>query len=145
MCSFRFFLIKNFLYPNVLMTKKCFAQIIFLHQNLTDKIAAINLTTLGPLYTCLTLIFKKRSCQHSLINNLCNNCSIPKGSPQLPNYKTDLGKTSIKYICSIGSNMDKYIRDPYWINNTRLNSFQILYQKSIFGKFLGTSRFTMNV
>ena len=83
--------------------------------------------------------FKEMNHQHSLINNLDNVYSIPKGSLQLPNYRTNSGKTSIKYICSITwnqilkelslTNMEKYIQDPYWINNTRVNSLKAVLKK----------------
>ena len=83
--------------------------------------------------------FKEMNHQHSLINNLDNVYSIPKGSLQLPNYRTNSGKTSIKYICSITwnqilkelslTNLEKYIQDPYWINNTRVNSLKAILKK----------------
>ena len=59
--------------------------------------------------------------QHNLIDNLGNVYSIPKGSLQLPIYKTNSGKTSINtYITwnqmlkglSIAS-IEKYNQDPY--------------------------------
>ena len=53
--------------------------------------------------------------------------------------KTNSGKTSIKYICSITwnqilkelsiANIEKYNRDPYWINNTKINSFKVILKK----------------
>ena len=83
--------------------------------------------------------FKEMYNQHSLINNLGNAYSIPKGSLQLPNFKTNSGKTSIKYICSITwnqilkelsiKNIEKYNQDPYWINNTRVNSLKVVLKK----------------
>ena len=81
--------------------------------------------------------------QRSLMNNLGNAYRIPKGSLQITNYKTNSGKTSIKYICSITwnqilkelaiANIEKYNRDPYWINNTRVNSLKVIL-KNIFLK-----------
>ena len=83
--------------------------------------------------------FKEMSHQHSLFNNQGNVYSIPKGSLQLPIYKTNSGKTSIKYICSVTwnqilkelsiANIEKYNRDPYWINNTKVNSLKIRLKK----------------
>ena len=83
--------------------------------------------------------FKEMNHQHSLTNNLGNVYSIPKGSLQLPIYKTNSGKTSIKYICSITwnqilkelstANIEKYNRDPYWINNTKVNSLKVILKK----------------
>ena len=79
--------------------------------------------------------------QYSLINNLGNVYSIAKGSLQLPNYKTNWGKTSMKYMCSITwnqilkdlsiANIEKDNRYPYWINTTKVNSLK-LYQKKHF-------------
>ena len=45
--------------------------------------------------------FKEMNHQNSLTNNLGNVYSIPKSSLQLPIYKTNSRKTSIKYIFSI--------------------------------------------
>ena len=77
--------------------------------------------------------------QHSLINNLGNVYTIPKGSPQLPNYKAYSGKESTKHICTITWNqilkelsiasVEKFNRDPYWINNTKMNNLKVVLKK----------------
>ena len=47
----------------------------------------------------------------------------------LPIYRTDLSKTMIKYICShtwnllLNMNIEKYNRDPLWMNKTNINSY----------------------
>ena len=65
---------------------------------------------------------------HDTVNNLNSVYSIPKGSLQLPNFKTNAGKSSIKYICSSTwnhalkdlsiKNVKKYSHDPFWLNKT---------------------------
>ena len=45
-------------------------------------------------------IFNEVSHQHDTINNLASTYSIPNGSLQIPDYRTNSGKSSIKYICS---------------------------------------------
>ena len=65
---------------------------------------------------------------HDTVNNLNSVYSIPKGSLKLPNFKTNAGKSSIKYICSSTwnhtlkdlsiKNVKKYSQDPFWLNKT---------------------------
>ena len=45
-------------------------------------------------------IFNEVSHQHDTINNLASTYSIPNGSLQIQDYRTNSGKSSIKYICS---------------------------------------------
>ena len=86
----------------------------------------------APIILKIYFDFKEINHQHSLINNLDNAYIISEVSLQLPICKTTSGKTSMKYICSITwnqmlkelwiANIKKYGRDPYRINNTRINS-----------------------
>ena len=72
--------------------------------------------------------FNKTEHEHHTVNSLNSNYSIPTGSLNLPTHKTNAGKTSIRYICCSTWNLilkdlskkyvDKYKKDPYWINNT---------------------------
>ena len=74
--------------------------------------------------------------QHNTINNLSSVYSVPVGSLQLPTYRTNSGKSSIKYICSSTwnstlkelsiKNFKKYNQDPFWINKTNVKTLKSL-------------------
>ena len=102
------------------------SNILFIHNTVNNN---------APATIRKYFYLKEMNHQHSPINNLNNVYRLPKGSLQLPIYKTNSGKTSIRYTCSIAwkqilkelsiANIDKYDRDPYWINNTRVNSLML--------------------
>ena len=74
--------------------------------------------------------------QHDTINNLNSVYSVPVGSLQLPSYRTNSGKSSIRYICSSTwnsilkelsiKNFKKYNQDPFWINKTNVKTLKFV-------------------
>ena len=72
--------------------------------------------------------FAETNHEHQTVNNLSSTYSLPTGSLELPDYRTEFGKSSIKCICSTTwnsllkdlslNNTEKYNKDPFWINNT---------------------------
>ena len=75
-------------------------------------------------------IFSERNHEHETVNSLNSNYSIPTGSLNLPDCQTNAGRSSVQYICCNTwnsilkdlslSNIDKYEKDPFWINNTSI-------------------------
>ena len=80
--------------------------------------------------------------EHQTINNLSSTYSFPTGSLELPDYRTEFGKSSIRCICSTTwnsllkdlslNNIEKYNKDPFWINNTSMK----LLKNTLKGYFL---------
>ena len=74
--------------------------------------------------------------QHDTINNLNSVYSVPVGSLQLPTYRTNSWKSSIKYICSSTwnstlkelsiKNLKNYNQDPFWISKTNIKTLKFL-------------------
>ena len=73
---------------------------------------------------------------HDTVNSLKSAYSFPTGSFQLPEYRTNSGKSSIKYICSSAwnsilkelsmKNSQKYKQEPFWISKTNINTLKHL-------------------
>ena len=84
-------------------------------------------------------LFDEASHPHQTINRLTSTYSIPTGSLKLPIYRTDAGKSSIKYICSntwnsilkvlSTANIKKYNQNPFWMNKTSINTFKYILKK----------------
>ena len=84
-------------------------------------------------------IFNETSHQHQTVKSLTSICSIPPGSLILPIYKTNSGRSSIKYICSNIWNftlkelsktyIEKYTLDPFWMNKTNITTFKHILKK----------------
>ena len=65
--------------------------IIFTHNTINNK----SPTTFSNYFK-----IKQTNHQHMTTNNPNSEYSIPKGSLEIPDYKTKSGKSSIRYICS---------------------------------------------
>ena len=73
------------------------------------------------------------------LNNLASTYSIPNGFLQIPDYRTNSGKSSIKYICSSTwnkflkdlsmKNIEKHNQDPFWINKTNVKNLKRILRK----------------
>ena len=84
-------------------------------------------------------LFDEASHPHQTINSLTSTYSIPTGSLKLPIYRTEAGKSSIKYICSntwnsilkvlSTANIKKYNQNPFWMNKTSINTFKYILKK----------------
>ena len=84
-------------------------------------------------------IFDEQTHEHETVNALNSTYSIPTGSLILPTYRNNAGKSSIRYICcstwnSILKdlsivNIEKYIKDPFWINKTNINILKDILKK----------------
>ena len=84
-------------------------------------------------------VFNETSHQRQTVNSLTSIYSIPPGSLTLPLYKTNSGKSSIKYICSNVwnstlkdlsiTNIEKYNLDPFWMNKTNIKTFKHILKK----------------
>ena len=83
--------------------------------------------------------FNEVSHQHDTINRLNSTYSIPNGSLQVPDYRTNSGKSSIKYICSSiwntflkdlsMKNIEKHNKDPFWISKTNVKTLKSILKK----------------
>ena len=83
--------------------------------------------------------FNEVSHQHDTINRLNSTYSIPNGSLQVPDYRTNSGKSSIKYICSSiwntflkdlsMKNIEKHNKDPFWISKTNVKTVKSILKK----------------
>ena len=108
---------------------KC-SNILFTHNTINNK----SPTTFGDYF-----VFNETSHQHQTVNSLTSIYSIPPGSLILPNYRTNSGKSSIKYICSNIWNstlkdlsktyIEKYTLDPFWMNKTNITTFKHILKK----------------
>ena len=89
---------------------------------------------------CTVLILMKLVIRnYQTINSLTSTYSIPTGSLKLPIYRTEAGKSSIKYICSntwnlilkvlSTANIKKYNQNPFWMNKTSINTFKYILKK----------------
>ena len=86
--------------------------------------------------------FAETNHDHHTVNNLSSTYSLPTGSLELSDYRTEFGKSSIRYICSSTwnsllkelslNNIEKYNKDPFWINNTTIQ----LLKNTLKGYFL---------
>ena len=99
--------------------------ILFTHSTLNNKAPAI-----------FNDYFKLKTSehQHETINRLNSTLSIPKGSIELPQTRTNSGKKSIKYVCSSSWNKilkelsikhpDKYQENNMWLLNLKTHSLK---------------------
>ena len=84
-------------------------------------------------------IFNEVSHQHDTINDLASTYSVPNDLLQVHDYRTNLGKSLIKYICSsIGNkflkdlsmkNIEKNHQDPFWISKTNVKILKSILWK----------------
>ena len=84
-------------------------------------------------------IFNKTIHQHQTVNSLNSIYSLPTGSIKLPAYRTESGKSSIRFICCDIWNstlkdlsmkyIDNYNKDPFWINKTNVKTLKHILQK----------------
>ena len=104
--------------------------ILFTHSTLNNKAPAI-----------FNDYFKLKTSehQHETINRLNSTLSIPKGSIELPQTRTNSGKKSIKYVCSSSWNKilkelsikhpDKYQENNMWLLNLKTYSLKSMLEK----------------
>ena len=74
-----------------------------------------------------------------MIINLNSVYSMPAGSLELPTYRTNSGKSSTRYVCASAwnstlkdlsmKNIEKYNSDPFWLNNTNINTVKHTLKK----------------
>ena len=84
-------------------------------------------------------VFYETTQQHQTVNSISSTYRFPTGSLLLPIYKTNSGKSTIRYICYntwnlvlkdlSKINIEKYNRDPSWMNKTNINTFKHLLKK----------------
>ena len=84
-------------------------------------------------------IFNKTSHQHETVNSLNSIYSLPTGSLKLPAYRTESGKSSIRFICSSTwntilkdisiKNINKYNKDHFWMNKTNIKTLKHILHK----------------
>ena len=84
-------------------------------------------------------IFEESKHQYQTVNSLNSTYSIPAGSLELPTYRTNSGKSSIKYICASTWNstlkdlsmkyIERYQKDSLWINKTNVQSLRNILKK----------------
>ena len=108
---------------------KC-SNILFTHNTINNK---------SPAIFRDYFIFNETSHQHQTVKSLTSIYSIPPGSLILPIYKTNSGRSSIKYICSNIWNftlkelsktyIEKYTLDPFWMNKTNITTFKHILKK----------------
>ena len=74
--------------------------------------------------------FAETKHEHNTVNNLTSTYSIPLGSLEVPQYRTNLGKSSVKHICSTTWNStlkDLSAKDnlpPFWMNKISVKTFK---------------------
>ena len=78
--------------------------------------------------------FTETNHQHNTINSLSSIYSTPRGSLQIPQYRTNVGKSSIRYICAITwnytlkdfstKNNDDHQQCPYWMNQLKISTLK---------------------
>ena len=83
--------------------------------------------------------FEESNHQYQTVNSLNSTYSIPAGSLELPTYRTNSGKSSIKYICASTWNStlkdlsikytERYHKDPLWISKTNVQSLRNILKK----------------
>ena len=83
--------------------------------------------------------FRKTTHCHYTVNNLKSIYSNPTGSLLIPNYNSNAGKTSIKYICADAWNTllkeisikdaKKFNENPFWMSNIKVQSLLHLLKK----------------
>ena len=79
--------------------------------------------------------------QHQTVNGLKSIYSIPAGSMLLPTFRTNSGKSSIKYVCSSTwnltlkelsmKNIEKYNKDPFWLSKMNVHTFKNTLKKHL--------------
>ena len=97
----------------------------------------INAKTL-PIFESY-FIFNKICHQHETVNSLNSIYSLPTGSLKLPAYRTESGKSSIRFICSSTwntilkdisiKNINKYNKDHFWMNKTNIKTLKHILHK----------------
>ena len=98
----------------------------------------------------LTLIHK-----HETVNSLNSIYSLPTGSLELPIYRTESGKSSIRFICSTiwnstlkdlsMKNIEKYNKDPFWICKTNIKNLKRILQKHFLEHYWIQNNLIINV
>ena len=74
--------------------------------------------------------FAETKHEHNTVNNLTSTYSIPLGSLEVPQYRTNLGKSSVKHICSTTWNStlkDLSAKDnlpPFWMNKISVKTLK---------------------
>ena len=106
------------------------SNIIFTHDTINGKSPSI----FENYFT-----FHKINHKHETVNSLNSIYSLPTGSLELPIYRTESGKSSIRFICSTiwnstlkdlsMKNIKKYNKDPFWINKTNVKTLKRILQK----------------
>ena len=84
-------------------------------------------------------IFDKTSHQHETVNSLNSIYSLPTGSLKLPAYRTESGKSSIRFICPSTcnailkdismKNIIKYNKDLFWVNKSNIKTLRHIFHK----------------
>ena len=106
------------------------SNIIFTHNAINNKTPTI----FKDFFT-----FKDLNHQHQTVNGLNSIYSIPAGSILLPTFRTNSGKSSIRYICSSTwnltlkelsmKNIEKYNKDPFWLSRMNVQTFNNILKK----------------
>ena len=106
------------------------SNIIFTHNAINNKTPTI----FKDYFT-----FKELNHQHQTVNGLNSIYSIPAGSILLPTFRTNSGKSSIRYICSSTwnltlkelsmKNIEKYNKDPFWLSRMNVQTFNNILKK----------------
>ena len=106
------------------------SNLLFTHNTINKK---------SPVIFENYFVFYETTHQHQTVNSISSTYRFPTGSLILPIYKTNSGKSTIKYICSdtwnlvlkdlSKVNIEKYNRDPFWMNKTNINTFKHILKK----------------
>ena len=99
--------------------------------------------------------FHKINHQHETVNSLNSIYSLPTGSLELPIYRTESGKSSIRFICSTiwnstlkdlsMKNIEKYNKDPFWICKTNIKNLKRILQKHFLEHYWIQNNLIINV
>ena len=118
------------------------SNIIFTHDTINGKSPSI----FENYFT-----FHKINHQHETVNSLNSIYSLPTGSLELPIYRTESGKSSIRFICSTiwnstlkdlsMKNSKKYNNNPFWINKINIKSQNYIAKPAYYRALLNIEQF----
>jgi hypothetical protein len=104
--------------------------ILFTHNTINNK---------SPMIFNNFFIHKQTTHQHLTTNRINSAYSTPKGSLEIPNFNTNSGKTSIKYICTTTWNAIlkelsakypmKYQTNEFWLKDSKINTLKQLLKR----------------
>ena len=112
--------------PDIIKT----SNIIFTHNTINNK---------SPIVFKNYFKTKQTHHQHMTTNNPNSEYSIPKGSLEIPDYKTKSGKSSIRYVCSQDWNLalkklsikfpTRYNSSDNWLQSISVNTLRYLLKQ----------------